>query len=430
VTIDGVPRQVVVHVRPASGGADEEGYALIVFDEVDPVSPATVVSVEEGHRTREVEGELTLTRQRLQSLTEEYESSREEMRSTNEELQSTNEELRSTMEELETSKEELQSINEELVTLNQENRHKVEELSQMSSDLQNLIVATDIPTLFLDRALRILRFTPRLGDLFNIRATDRGRPLSDLTHRLKDCDLIVTASQVLAELKPVEQEVRDDQGRWFLLQMRPYRSSEDRIGGIVITLFDITAQKRAAREIADAKEHAERVVNSIDEPLVILTPGLRVHSANRAFYASFRVTPENTVGRLIYELGNRQWDIPLLRTLLEDVSPQNSVVNDFEVIHRFEKIGERVMLLNARRLDDSELLLLGFRDVTALKLSEQSLLDADRRKDEFLATLAHELRNPLAAITGALAVQRKTGTQSTADRTREILERQTSYLVK
>jgi two-component system CheB/CheR fusion protein len=182
--------------------------------------------------------------------------------------------------------------------------------------------------------------------------------------------------------------------------MRPYRSSEDRIGGIVITLFDITAQKRAAREIADAKEHAERVVNSIDEPLVILTPGLRVHSANRAFYASFRVTPENTVGRLIYELGNRQWDIPLLRTLLEDVSPQNSVVNDFEVIHRFEKIGERVMLLNARRLDDSELLLLGFRDVTALKLSEQSLLDADRRKDEFLATLAHELRNPLAAITG------------------------------
>jgi two-component system CheB/CheR fusion protein len=127
VTIDGVPRQVVVHVRPASGGADEEGYALIVFDEVDPVSPATVVSVEEGHRTREVEGELTLTRQRLQSLTEEYESSREEMRSTNEELQSTN---------------------EELVTLNQENRHKVEELSQMSSDLQNLIVATDIPTLF------------------------------------------------------------------------------------------------------------------------------------------------------------------------------------------------------------------------------------------------------------------------------------------
>lgn len=430
VTIDGAHRQVIVHVRPAVGGADEDGYALIVFDEVDPVSPAAVVSSEDGHRTREVEGELTLTRQRLQSLTEEYESSREEMRSTNEELQSTNEELRSTMEELETSKEELQSINEELVTLNQENRHKVEELSQISSDLQNLIVATDIPTLFLDRALRILRFTPRLGDLFNVRATDRGRPLSDLTHRLKDCDLIATASQVLADLRAVEQEVRDDQGRWYLLQMRPYRASEDRIGGIVITLVDITGQKRAARQIAEAKEHAERVVNSIDEPLVILTPDLRVHSANRAFYASFRVTPEDTIGRLIYELGNRQWDVPLLRTLLEEVNPQNSIVNDFEVIHRFERIGERVVLLNARRLNDSDLLLLGFRDVTALKLVEQSLLDADRRKDEFLATLAHELRNPLAAITGALAVQQKTGIQPTADRTREILERQTAYLVR
>jgi len=243
VTIDGVPRQVVVHVRPASGGADEEGYALIVFDEVDPVSPATVVSVEEGHRTREVEGELTLTRQRLQSLTEEYESSREEMRSTNEELQSTNEELRSTMEELETSKEELQSINEELVTLNQENRHKVEELSQMSSDLQNLIVATDIPTLFLDRALRILRFTPRLGDLFNIRATDRGRPLSDLTHRLKDCDLIVTASQVLAELKPVEQEVRDDQADGSSCKCA--RIGHRRIGSAASSSRCLTSRRRS-----------------------------------------------------------------------------------------------------------------------------------------------------------------------------------------
>jgi len=109
------------------------------------------------------------------------------MKASNEEMQSTNEELRSTMEELETSKE-LQSINEELQTVNQQNRHKVEELGQLSSDLQNLLIATDIATLFLDRDLRILRFTPKVGDLFNIRITDRGRPISDLTHRIGSRD--------------------------------------------------------------------------------------------------------------------------------------------------------------------------------------------------------------------------------------------------
>ncbi len=121
------------------------------------------------------------------------------MKASSEEMQSTNEELRSTMEELETSKEELQSINEELQTVNQQNRHKVEELAQLSGDLQNLLSATDIATLFLDRELRILRFTPKLGDLFNVRVTDRGRPISDLTHRLGYRDLRHDAESVLGQ---------------------------------------------------------------------------------------------------------------------------------------------------------------------------------------------------------------------------------------
>ncbi len=432
LAIDGRTRQVIMHVRPAEANGDEQGYLLVVFDESDPLdpsSPSPDSPASEDTKTQELQAELTLSRQRLQSLAEEYETSREEMRSANEELQSTNEELRSTMEELETSKEELQSINEELVTLNQENRHKVEELSQMSSDLQNLIVATDIPTLFLDRGLRILRFTPRLADVFNIRTTDRGRPLSDLTHRLLDTDLSAAATQILADLVPIEREILDDMGRWHLMRLRPYRAAEDRIAGVVLTLVDITAQKRALEEIDEARNHAERVINTIDEPLVILTPDLRVHSANRAFYEHFQVAADDTVGRQLYELGNRQWDIPRLRTLLEEVLPQNSIVEDFEVAHRFEQVGDLVILVNARRLDDSELVLLGFRDVTALKNVEQSLRDADRRKDEFLATLAHELRNPLAAITGALAVQRKISTKP-AGRTEEILERQTAHLVR
>jgi len=127
------------------------------------------------------------------------------MQASNEELQSTNEELRSTLEELETSKEELQSMNEELSTLNQENRHRVEELSEMTSNLEYLLAATQIATLFLDREIRITWFTPQVGELFNIRNTDKGRPLSDLTHRLVDTPLEQDARRVLDTVQPLER---------------------------------------------------------------------------------------------------------------------------------------------------------------------------------------------------------------------------------
>jgi two-component system CheB/CheR fusion protein len=146
-----------------------------------------------------------LTKSQLQAIIDEYENGQETTRATVEELQSTNEELRLTMEELETSKEELQSMNKELATVDQENRHKVEELSQLSSDLQNLLAATEIATLFLDRQLRILRYTPRVGELFNIRHTDHGRPLTDLTHRLGDHELHDDAIGVLENLQTVER---------------------------------------------------------------------------------------------------------------------------------------------------------------------------------------------------------------------------------
>src|SRR6202012_2146299 len=176
--------------------------------------------------------ELDAARQRLQAIIGAYESSKEEMKASNEEMQSTNEELRSTMEELETSKEELQSINEELQTVNQQNRLKVEELAQLTSDLQNLLSSTDIATLFLGRDLRILRFTPKLSDLFNILVTDRGRPISDLTHRLGYSELHEDAESVLSRLGPIEREVQDEAGRWYLTRVLPYRSADDHIGGV------------------------------------------------------------------------------------------------------------------------------------------------------------------------------------------------------
>jgi two-component system CheB/CheR fusion protein len=273
VKFNGDTRPVVLHVRPALE-AGNEGYQLVIFEELDtPAAPSE--SGGAGGVAAELALELEQTRQRLQGIIEEFETSQEEMRATNEELQSANEELRSTMEELETSREELQSMNEELQTVNQENRHKVEELAMLSSDLQNLFAATDIATLFLDRELRIQRITPKVDEIFNVRTTDRGRPLSDLTHRLTYPELRDDAETVLRQLAEIEREVPDDQGRWYLTHLRPYRSRDDRIAGVVITFVDITRRKtqeaeiqRLARTLEQRVQERTRQVRQLSTTLV------------------------------------------------------------------------------------------------------------------------------------------------------------------
>ncbi len=248
ITVDGRPRSLVLDVRPTAI-REHEGYALVIFDEREEgAEPAPPVSAPGDVVATAVEADLALTRQRLQGLLEEFEATQEERQASQEELQSSNEELRSTLEELETSKEELQSINEELQTINQENRRKVEELGRLSSDLQNLLSSTDIATLFLDRELRIQRFTPRVVELFNVRPIDSGRPLADLTHRLVYDEMLEDAAAVLERLVPIEREVRDESGRWYLSRVLPYRSADDRIEGVVLTLVDITERKAAQEE--------------------------------------------------------------------------------------------------------------------------------------------------------------------------------------
>src|SRR5215472_6710920 len=207
---------------------------------------------------------MQATQSRMRTIQEEADASNEELRASNEELQSINEEYRSTSEELETSKEELQSINEELQTVNNELKLKLESVSRANSDLQNLMAATDVGTLFLDGALRIKRFTPRLPALFNITVSDEGRPITDFTHQLSYDGLAEDARTVLRDLTPVEREVESGDGGWYLLRARPYRTIDNKIDGVVATFVDITERRRAETALRDNEEHLQQEMMLVD----------------------------------------------------------------------------------------------------------------------------------------------------------------------
>src|SRR5580700_7595199 len=179
---------------------------------------------------------------------------------------------------------------------------------------------------------------------------------------------------------------------------------------LLLAMEDVTERRRAESELKAIETYAQNIVDTVREPLLILDTTLRVRSGNRAFYQTFQVSLEETEDSLIYELGNGQWDIPDLRTLLEDIVPKSSVFNDFQLEHDFPAIGRRVMLLNARKLQaghHGELLVLAMEDVTERRRSEEEVAKAkeaaetaNRTKSLFLANMSHELRTPLNAILG------------------------------
>ncbi|WP_181969931.1 CheR family methyltransferase [Paraburkholderia sp. DHOC27] len=188
--------------------------------------------------------------------------------------------------------------------------------------------------------------------------------------------------------------------------------------------------KTAHDEVVGARDYADAIINTMSEPLLVLEPDLRVARANRAFYQTFQTTSANTIGTMLFSLGNRQWDIPSLRELLEQALPHEAVVRNFQITHVFEDIGKRTMRLNAARVAGpaNELIVLTIEDITQHQLLVDRLESADRQKDDFLAMLGHELRNPLTAISNSLEVwDRQNGDASTEQRARAIAKRQLQH---
>jgi len=272
-----------ITITPLRAPKEVEGLLLVAFEdqpELEPPAGLESPSPDDA-LMRALEDDLKATKEDLQGSIEQLESANQELKTANEEVMSINEELQSINEELETSKEELQSLNEELTTVNNQLEGKIAELEAANDDLNNLLVSTSIATIFLDSQYRIRRFTPAATMLFNLIPADGGRPLSDISPKFTDPDLLPDVAAVLGKFTPIEREVQTQDGRWYLRRALPYRTDDNRIVGVVVTFSEVTERKRAAQELQRINADLEHRVQERTLELETLNAQLRQEITDR-----------------------------------------------------------------------------------------------------------------------------------------------------
>jgi two-component system CheB/CheR fusion protein len=383
-------------VKPAPGEVEAaRGFLLVFFQPPGsvPQSPAISLKAASEPIALHLEEELLQTRSHLRQLSEQYEVQTEEFKASNEELQAINEELRSAAEELETSKEELQSVNEELTTVNQELKIKIEELSHANNDFLNLINATNIGTIFLDRSFSVNLFTPAARSIFNLKTADYGRPLTDITSRISGGGIMAELELVMASLQPAEREVETLDGHTYLMRVLPYRTAEDHINGVVITFIDITERKGAEEALRASEEQIRAMFNQARAGVMQTDLAGRFTMVNRRVCAMLGYTEKELLSKNVQDIIHLD-DLPKKEQLLGQLIKDGQA---FEAELRYiRKNGSIIWFHNSAtfihdRNGDARSILSIVVDVTNQKISEQ-------QKDEFIAIASHELKTPVTSI--------------------------------
>src|SRR5712692_5632215 len=374
--------------------------------------------------------ELAATREYLQSVIEQQEAANEELQSSNEEVQSANEELQSINEELETSKEEIESSNEELATVNQELQDRNAELGQSNNDFINLLASVQLAIVMLGPDLRIRRFTPMAEKLFNLIAADVGRPITDIQLGIGVPNLDRMLTEVMDTVSAKETEIRDKEGRWHILRLRPYRTMDDKIDGVVVVLIDVDALKRDQ----EIQRRQSELLEQTEEPILMWELGGGIMYWNRGAEEAYGFTGSQAMGRTSYDLLATS---PTAPVYLDTLQREGHWKGELTHVRRDgEPVAVESRMVMERHEGRSSLVFQTDHVITERKRMEETLrqraeelLAADQSKDQFLAMLAHELRNPLAPLSNALEILRQPGASPAMfDRAREAMSHQIQNL--
>jgi len=419
-----------LNIKPLTIASSGVNYFLISFENQQPPAPPASdgetqaeidLSDVSQRRVAALEGELRYAKENLQATIEETETTHEELQATNEELVASNEELQSTNEEL-------HSVNEELYTVNAEHQRKISELTELTDDMDNLLRSTEIGTIFLDRDLCIRKFTPKIGETFQVLPQDIGRPLESFSHNILHDTFQQDVRRVLETHTVFEKDVQDRNGNWFLLRINPYRSQEG-VEGVVITLIDISLLKAAEREL---KRMSQVFMDGAD-PIIIEDLSGKIVEVNHEAERVYGWTREGLIGQHVSLLvpPQERKNAERLRARCRNAEH----VRNVESVRETKSGKVRPVLLTLSLLSDENgtptSIATIAKDITARKKAEQQARTEIRRRDQFLAMLSHELRNPLAAVLNATEVlERDESDSATAKQARNVILRQTRQMAR
>jgi two-component system CheB/CheR fusion protein len=408
-------------------------HVLVSFDERPgpavgrATQPSTELNLDQVSREQVtgLEAELSHTKENLQSAIEELETSNEELQAANEELQASNEELQSTNEEL-------QSVNEELYTVNAEYQRKIAELTELTNDMDNLLASTEVGTVFLDRQLKIRKFTPQIAETFSLVPHDVGRSIETFAYKLEHPELVDDLKKVLTTAAPIERELRDPRGKTYFLRIFPYRA-QGSVDGVVLTLIDVSSLRATENALFHERYLLESLLANVPDAIYFKDRQGRFIRANKPMAARLGLdAPEDVTGRTASELPGRKVALALHQQ--DEHVLRTGETQDYGLEERIVGGERRWDLVTRFALRDATEQIVGttviFRDVTQQKRAEENIREAVRRRDQFLAMLSHELRNPLSAIVNSTGLLKRERASAREERHVEVLERQAQQMTR